>query len=295
MFLTQPTPPDDPQPMGLGWKTAQVYGGEQMVWHDGGPGEGIGGLVATLPERKLGVVLFANSTAFEGSQVLPLAIDLLEPMLEAKYAISPPPEIKKAPVPLDPIALHTYPGKYIIFGEVMEVFQKKDKLKASVMGLSFTLEPIGQSTFRPRHWVIDLGLHNLLQLPMDLRQLEIRFVMGDESGVDDRMIINFGGLNYESCPRYPKMNEVPPLWEDLSGEYDLLAYLPTGDVGRDVLGTTSIWVEEGILRMAGYVGPMLPISETEIIILSGSFQGETMHYNPDTGQLTHQMIVYTHR
>jgi hypothetical protein len=279
----------------LGWKTAQVFGGEQLVWHDGGPVEGVGGLIAFLPEKKLGVVLFANSTAFEGSQVLPLAIDLLEPMLEAKFGITPPPEIKKAPVPLDPAALQAYPGRYVIFGEVMEVFQKKDKLKASVMGLSFTLEPIGQTTFRLRHWLIDLGLLNLLQLPMDLRQLEIRFVVGEDTGGDDRMIINFGGLNYESCPRYPEQDEVPPLWEDLSGEYDLKARLPSGAVGKEVLGGTSIWVEDGILSMAGYVGPMLPISETEIIILSGSFQGETLHNDPDTGQLIHQMILYTPR
>jgi len=295
MFLTQPTHPDDPQSMGLGWKTAQVLGGEQLVWHDGGPGEGVGGLIATLPERKVGVVLFANSTAFEGSQVLPLAIDLLEPMLETKYGISPPPGIKKEPVPLDPAALQAYPGKYIIFGEVIEVTPKRGKLKVGVLGMNFTLEPIGQATFRLRHWLIDLGLLNLLPVPMDLRQLEIRFVMGEESGGNDRLIINFGGLNYETCPRYPDVDEVPPLWEDLSGEYDLKARLPSGAVGKDVLGGTSIWVEEGVLRMAGYVGPMLPISETEIIILSGSFQGETFHYDPDTGYLTHQMIVYTPR
>lgn len=31
----------DPQSMGLGWKTADVLGSEQMAWHDGGPCEGV--------------------------------------------------------------------------------------------------------------------------------------------------------------------------------------------------------------------------------------------------------------
>ena len=37
---------------------------------------------------------------------------------------------------------------------------------------------------------------------------------------------------------------------------------------------------------------ILPISETEIIILSGSFAGETMVYCSDTGNIYHQMHVY---
>jgi CubicO group peptidase (beta-lactamase class C family) len=87
MFEVQFSSQRDPQPMGLGWKTARVLGSERMIWHDGGPGEGIGSLVALLPERNLGVVLFANEVSFEGSVSVSLAVEILELMLETKYGV----------------------------------------------------------------------------------------------------------------------------------------------------------------------------------------------------------------
>ena len=45
-------------------------------------------------------------------------------------------------------------------------------------------------------------------------------------------------------------------------------------------------------QYSGFVGPILPISESEIIILSGPFAGETMVYEPDTGYIYHQFVVY---
>ena len=63
-------------------------------------------------------------------------------------------------------------------------------------------------------------------------------------------------------------------------------------VGTAVLGQSSIWAEDGVLQAGGVVGPILPISETEIIIISGPFAGETMVYEPETGNIYHQNIVY---
>jgi len=92
MFTEQFSNMRDPQPMGLGWKIANVLGSERMIWHDGGPGEGIGALIALLPERKLGVILFANSTSFEGRVSVPVAQDILEVLLKTKYGINEPQE-----------------------------------------------------------------------------------------------------------------------------------------------------------------------------------------------------------
>jgi hypothetical protein len=47
--------------------------------------------------------------------------------------------------------------------------------------------------------------------------------------------------------------------------------------------------------MGGVVGPILPISETEIVIFSGPFAGETMMLDPATGNIYHQKYVYTQR
>ena len=94
------------------------------------------------------------------------------------------------------------------------------------------------------------------------------------------------------CPRYPETSVPRARWAELAGKYDLVFRLPSGKVGSDVVGSTEIYIEDHVLKMAGWVGPILPISETEIIILSGSFAGETMLLEPETGNIYHQSIVF---
>ena len=294
MFADQFSNARDPQPMGLGWKTAYVLGSERMVWHDGGPDDGVGALVALLPKRKLGVILIANGTNFEGSVSVPIALDMLEVLLKTKYGVHIPQENTQEAVELDPALLKKYVGKYAAFGNVLEVFLRENQLKGRFQGITFNLVPSSETTFQLKHWLADLGLADLLRVPIDLRQMRIEFMVGDETG-DDVMIINFGNIFFEVCPRYPHLDVIPFLWGDLTGEYDLVARLPSGAVGTDVLGETSIQAEDGVLQMAGLVGPILPIKETEIIILSGPFAGETMDIEPGTGNIYHQSIMFQQR
>ncbi len=291
MFEDQFSSQSDPQPMGLGWKIARVIGSELLVWHDGGPSEGIGSLVALLPERKLGVVLFANGTSFDGSISVALALEVLELMLETKYGLAPPDEQVSAPVDIDRSLLDGYVGKYIAYGQVMEVSLRGDRLKGKIQGMSFDLVPVSQTRFRLDHWLLSLGLADLLQLPIDLRKLGVEFLVGSETQ-EDVLIINAGDVNYEICPRYPDLEDLPAFWEGLVGEYEIYARLPSGRVGREVLGKSEIQVVDGVLRMSGVIGTIRPLSETEIIILGGPFLGETMIYEPDTGYVYHQSHVY---
>ncbi len=290
MFEAQFSSDRDPQPMGLGWKTARVLGAERMAWHDGGPSEGIGSLVALLPQRKLGVVLLANEVGFEGSVSVPLAIEILALMLETKYGIVPPKEAVPQPVPVDPSVLAEYAGKYVAFGQVMDVLLSGNQLKASIQGLTMDLIPVDQTRFRVSHWLLKLGLDGLLRLPIDLRALEIGFLPNDAG--DDVMLINMGDVFYEYCPRYPEPTEIPALWEELTGTYALVERMPAGRVGTRTVGTDEIEIVDGVLRMPGVIGPIYPISEAEIIILSGPFAGETMTYEPGTGRIFHQAYVY---
>ena len=270
MFADQFSSARDPQPMGLGWKTAYVLGSERMVWHDGGPDDGVGALLALLPKRKLGVILIANGTNFEGSVSVPIALDILEVLLKTKYGVHIPQEKTQEAVELDPALLEKYVGKYAAFGNVLEVFLRGNQLKGRFQGITFNLVPSSETTFQLKHWLADLGLTDLLRVPIDLRQMRIEFIVGDETD-DDVMIINFGKIFFEVCPQYPQLDEIPLLWGDLTGEYD------------------------DVLQMSGLVGPILPISETEIIILTGPFAGETMDIEPGTGNIYHQSIMFQRR
>ncbi|MBM3134725.1 MAG: beta-lactamase family protein [Chloroflexi bacterium] len=181
MFENQYSSQRDPQPMGLGWKVTRALDPELLVWHDGGPGEGIGSLVALLPERKLGVVLFANEVSFEGSVSVPLAVELLELMLETKYGVISAAEEPPEPIGLDRSLLDDYVGKYIAFGQVMKISASGDNLKASIQGMELDLIPVGQTKFRVSHWLLKLGLADLFQLPIDLRELEIELGLAKTS------------------------------------------------------------------------------------------------------------------
>ena len=173
------------------------------------------------------------------------------------------------------------------------IYMQGNQLKGKFQDISFDLIPLTNTTFQASHWLSNLGAADFLQVP-DLRKMQIEFKFNGQDS-PDALIINFGGIVKEICPRYPHFAESPLDWAELTGEYDLLARLPAGAVGDQVLGETSIQVQEGILQMAGLVGPLLPISETEIIILSGPFAGETMLYQPAEGMVYHQSIVFRPR
>jgi CubicO group peptidase (beta-lactamase class C family) len=280
--------PADPQPMGLGWKIGRVLGSEKMVWHDGGPAEGIGSLVAMLPEKKLGVVMLGNSTSFESSVSMPIAMVLLEAMVETAYGLERIEEESREEVQVERAVLERYQGEYALFGDIIEIVLDKDRLKARFPGFSFDLAPIGENRFGVTHWLNRLGLLDLLGLPMDIDELEIQFQPGTEAG-QDLMIIDFGGINYEICPRYP---EVPAGSEALAGRYERYYRLQAGNVGLEKLGENEIEVVDGRLTMSGGVGPILPIDDKTIIILSGPFSGETITRDPESGTLSHQVFVF---
>jgi hypothetical protein len=236
-------------------------------------------------------VLFANEISFEGSISIPLATEILELMLETKYNVILPKDEIPEPVEIDRSTLEDYVGRYIVFGQVMDVSLSADQLKGEIQGMKFDLISVDQTRFRVSHWLLKLGVADLLQLPIDLRELEIEFLVGDESN-EDVMIINIGGFSHEICPRYPEFTEIPALWEELTGVYELVARLPSGNVGSEIIGRDAIQLADGVLNMPGVIGPLNLISETEIIILSGPFAGETMIYEPETGYIYHQWVVY---
>lgn len=289
MFVDQYSRAADPQPMGLGWKLGRVAGNELLAWHDGGPTEGIGSLIAMLPERKLAVVLLGNAVTFEGSVSLPIAAEILEAMLEARDGVT---VSEKAPAEAVAVAtsdLQGYTGGYAAFGDILEVSVDGDRLKGSIQDMRFDLVPIAENQFRVSHWMLTLGLADLLQLPMDLGALEITFQKGEEPW-SDHMIINFGDLNFEINPRYAPLPERSP-WKALVGKYDVYGRLPSGLPGPERLGERVIRWEDGRLIMSGGAGPVLPLDDNTVIILSGPFHGETVSRDPEAGTLTHQGFV----
>lgn len=290
MFADQYSRPADPQRMGLGWRLGRMADGEPLVWHDGGAAEGTGSLIAMLPERKLGVVLVGNATTFEGSVSLPIAMEILEVMLETRDGLAVSEKEQTARIPVDVSVLEKYAGAYAAFGDILEVTVEGAHLQGTMQGMRFDLVPVAENRFRVDHWLLKLGLADLLQLPMDLGKLTIAF-RTEKEAADDTMIVDFGGVNTEIYPRYPRLPEADA-WDALAGKYEIVARLPSGQPGPERLGETDLFWEDGHLFLSGSVGPILPIGDNTLIILGGPFHGETITRDPETGLLFRQDLVY---
>lgn len=198
-------------------------------------------------------------------------------MLETKYGIASPGEKQPTQsVDISKDILEKYTGKYVINGEIIEIILDGNEPKAVYQGQKVTMVPIGQSKFRLSHWRVDV------------EDIEIEFFV-DSTDDEDIMIVNIG--DYFICPRYPDIQKVPALWEDLTGKYDIYARIPSSYSDTEILGTAEIKIIDNVLLTTN--GKILTtISEKEIMIVGGIFDGEIMIYDEAAGNITWQNEVY---
>lgn len=274
MFEEQYTGPRDPKTNGLTWITDKKELGELIVFHDG-TNHGFISMIALMPEKNLGFIVFTNSDSFEDVQNQ-LTFDTLKLMLETKHGIIVPEKEKAKEIDIDKNTLENYVGKYVINGEIIEIILSGNQLKAVYQGQKITMIPISQSKFRLSHWLANV------------ENIELEFFV-DSPDDEDIMIVTMG--DYFICPRYPGIEEVPTLWSDLVGEYDIYPRIPSAYSDTELLGTIEIKVEGDVLMTADSK-ILKPISNTEIIIVGGIFDGETMVYDEETGNITWQNVVY---
>ncbi len=290
MYVDYYSTPADPETMGLGWKTTYIDGTELVVWHDGGPGEGTGALIALMPERKMGMAMMANSTSFAGSVSMPFAIEVFNRMLSAK---APGHEQSGKPVRYGTSQKHLmkFEGTYAAFGQPMNVEARKKKLKASIGNMKLDLIPISENAFRVTHWMEAVGLTKIIKPPVAFEKISIEF-RNAETADSCYMIIALGVFSHEICPRYPKSQKFEDMRNSVEGAYSAARRLPGNSVGKYTGSKYVIREQDSVLMMSGVYGPVVPIDESHLIISSGPFAGETMEYDARTGHLIHQNHIF---
>jgi hypothetical protein len=192
-------------------------------------------------------------------------------MLETKYGIIPAQGQPAEKVDVSRDMLERYIGKYIINGEIIEVILSGDQLKAIYQGQKISMVPISQSRFRT-----------------EAENIELEFFV-DSPYDEDIMIVNMG--DYFICPRYPDIEAVPAFYGELAGKYDIYPRIPSAYSDEVTLGKLEIKVKDGVLQTSDNK-ILKPISNTEILIVGGIFDGETMIYNTETGEITWQNVIY---
>lgn len=274
MFEEQYTRPRDPKTNGLTWFTDKKELGELVVFHSG-TNQGFISMIALMPERDLGFIVFSNSDSFEDVQNQ-LTFDTLRLMLETKYGIAPQEEKLAETVDVSKDTLENYVGKYVINGEIIEIILSGDNAKAIYQGQKIAMIPVSQSKFRLSHWLADV------------ENIELEFFV-DSPYDEDIMVVTMG--DYFVCPRYPDIEEVPNLWLDLIDKYNIYPRIPSIYSDAETMGTVEIKIEDNVLLTSD--GKVLkPINNTEIIIVGGIYDGETMIYDDETGNITWQNVVY---
>ncbi len=159
---------EDPETMGLGWKTTRLNNSELLVWHDGGPSEGIGSVIAILPDRKMGIAMMGNSTEFSGAISIQLAIQILNRILADRSE-----SIEKSPDSPERILvsrqnMDRYEGRYLAWGTNMDVKGKNKKMKGRIGGIGLNLIPLSETNFRLTHWMDQIGLTKIFTPPRRL-------------------------------------------------------------------------------------------------------------------------------
>jgi CubicO group peptidase (beta-lactamase class C family) len=282
---------EDPETMGLGWRTMKIAGDELMLWHDGGPDEGVGALVAFVPNQKIGIALVANSTSFSSDKSVPFVLDILNRLLEEKLNhIAVQAEIPQRKSPPAHV-LKEYEGLYVAWGMPMAVEARKSKLKGKIGGMKLDLIPISAYEFRVSHWMDKIGLTKIFKPPVPFDKLRVSFPDSDSTGPES-LIINLNHISYEICPRYPELTSLNVAWDHFLGNYQLAGRLPGNRAGELQADKYSIYLEDDVLKLSGVFGPILPLDDHYVKIMSGPFAGETMEYLPESGQIVHQNIVF---
>jgi len=254
----------DPQTNGLGWFTDMTYLGEKVVFHDG-TNDGTISMLALLPERRLGLVAIANSDAFD-EIVVELTFEALDWLRQGLLAVyrTAAEEAPSIEIPAD--ALSTYAATYIADGEPLSIRAQGDRLTVEAYGLPVRLVPISPTRFRVRHPLLPLG--------------DVILTVSREPV--EGAIVTLGGSYHIYAPRYPVEATLPANWEPLLGAYTVHPRHDSRYSDADILWTTDIRFEEGILSVDSSK-KLLPIDADRIRIVGGVFDGEIMDRNPTTG------------
>lgn len=292
MFQDHYSRPADPETMGLGWKTTQTKNDKLVAWHDGGPDDGTGALIAIVPEKKIGLVMVSNSTAFGGNISVPLALDIFSNMMEYDETTSSSISKTGSSMNYKGENLVELAGNYAAFGQFMSVTSKKNKLKGKIGGIGLDLIPVDSSRFTVTHWTHELGLTKIIPPPVDLDKLTIEFLNNSKEEEPCKMIINMDNISYEICPKYPIADHWPAYWPDLSGEYKIYQRLPGNRPGDLWNGEFTISTNNEFVMMTNPFGPIVPVSDNYIRIWSGPFAGEIMEYVSTSGSIIHQNAIF---
>jgi CubicO group peptidase (beta-lactamase class C family) len=198
--------------VGLAWMLSglSVPSGDRLVWHNGGATP-FQAHLSLLPEKKLGVIILAN-TDEASSFITQVGVKALELAMEAKYGAPPAPssnQAKAEPVKVPHEILAQYTGSYVMFnGQLGTITLDGDQLKTSLMGANLTLMPVSADTFIPKANIA----FGLISFPLSNLSVQFQAVQSHNVAVLHGLPALFA---FEKVPDY----KIPAAWLSRLGKY----------------------------------------------------------------------------
>lgn len=195
---------------GLGWMLSGLTQpvGEHIVWHNGA-GTPHQAHISFLPDKKLGVVILANTD--EASQFITgLGTKSLELALEAKFGKAVPaqePPVDIIPVSLASEQLDEYAGAYVIFGNMTRIHHNGSKLELELDGNTLDLIPVSHDTFVPKAKVL-----GFISIPLLKFSLQFKTVNKNRIALLHGLPAPFA---FQKVPEY----RIPDAWINRLGSY----------------------------------------------------------------------------
>ncbi|MCE7748556.1 MAG: beta-lactamase family protein [Candidatus Heimdallarchaeota archaeon] len=272
MYESYYSNPSDPQKVGMGFFLDRSYlPNHELAAFHAGTNQGTKSIIAFAPEQQLAVILVSNSAEFEDDSKA-LALEILEIMHETRTGLKKQKECyDKQEVDIE--ILKNYTGIYAVEGDVAEIYLVRNKLKMNYMGYNVVLKPINDTTFYADHWLINIG------------NIKLRFF-------EDFFILSLEGVHNPICLKYSPDAELMNHWSSYLDDYEVWYRHFSIYNTEEVPFTMILYCEDGVLRfnMTNFV--LLPLSQTELIIQSGAFEGETIVRDPNTGFLYWESRIF---
>ncbi len=274
MFQDQYSTFSDPQQIGAGFflDNFMLPENEQMVFH-AGTNQGTASIIALIPEQKLGVILYSNSEEFVDPSKS-LALEILSIMHETKTGLKKQIDDYEFHE-VDSTILQSYVGKYAIEGDIAEIYlTSAGNLKISYQGANMDLDPLNDSTFVASHWFLNVG------------DIKVKFV-------EDYMIVTIENVAHIICPSYEINEEYMASWLPFLGDYEAWQRHYSVYTANEIPYNVVLKVEDDIFTLIWPTNFILePISQTELMILSGPFDGEIMQLDLASGAIYWQNRVF---
>jgi len=194
---------------GLGWMLSglPIENGGRQAWHNGGTKAFLSQL-ALLPDRKLGVVVLANSDN-AGTLVYETAEEALRLALETGHGITQPARTAEPEIAVSRADLAKRVGDYSLMGSLARISLGRKRLRLHVLQHVLDLVPVAPDRFR-----VEFNLLGLKSVPIPFPPVEFVTAAGREFAVlRDRVVVPA-----EKIPPYA----IPDSWQRFTGNYRLL-------------------------------------------------------------------------